>query len=51
MVNIAYGHNIEADNDEYLELAQSAMDVIKDAGPLGNTTVDFFPSCMCSIRP
>jgi hypothetical protein len=50
IVQVAYGHEIKTDDDEYFRLAQEAIDAVNNAGPLGNTIVDFFPFCMYPAR-
>ncbi|KAL4253122.1 hypothetical protein AB1N83_012925, partial [Pleurotus pulmonarius] len=43
VMSIAYGHQIDSDDDEYLLIAQESGYSLTNGGPPGGTMVDFFP--------
>jgi hypothetical protein len=43
VVKIAYGHDVNSDDDLYLKVAQRANYALNNAGPIGSTPIDFFP--------
>ncbi|TFK87371.1 cytochrome P450 [Polyporus arcularius HHB13444] len=44
IMKIAYGHQIESDDDEYIKLTENVSLAHVDAGDPGTAPVDFFPS-------
>ena len=42
-MKIAYGHQIERDDDEYIKLTENVSLAHVDAGDPGTAPVDFFP--------
>ncbi len=51
-MKIAYGHQIETDDDEYIKMTENVSLAHVDAGDPGTAPVDFFPSCtlLASLR-
>ncbi|KAJ8463525.1 hypothetical protein ONZ45_g17548 [Pleurotus djamor] len=43
ILEISYGHQIQMEGDEYIELAEASGTALRSGGPLGGTVVDFFP--------
>ena len=43
IMKIAYGHQIESDDDEYIKLAVEAMDVLNETHMTGKYWVEFMP--------
>ena len=43
IMKIAYGHQIERDDDEYIKLTENVSLAHVDAGDPGTAPVDFFP--------
>ena len=48
IMKIAYGHQIETDDDEYIKLTENVSLAHVDAGDPGTAPVDFFPIRTCS---
>ena len=52
-MKIAYGHEIEADDDEYIKMTENVSLAHVDAGDPGTALVDFFPIreslCLCAV--
>ena len=53
-MKIAYGHQIESDDDEYIKLTENVSLAHVDAGDPGTAPVDFFPirtsvPCNCVV--
>jgi hypothetical protein len=46
---MAYGHDLQGDDDVYLNLSQSINYAADNSGPLGSTPVDFLPFCTVSL--
>ena len=44
IMKIAYGHQIETDDDEYIKMTENVSLAHVDAGDPGTAPVDFFPS-------
>ncbi|ESK94311.1 cytochrome p450 [Moniliophthora roreri MCA 2997] len=44
ILRVSYGQRIETDDDPFLEMAEDVSRAVNNAGPPGNTLVDFFPS-------
>ena len=44
IMKIAYGHQIESDDDEYIKLTENVSLAHVDAGDPGTAPVDFFAS-------
>ena len=42
-MKIAYGHEIERDDDEYIKMTENVSLAHVDAGDPGTAPVDFFP--------
>ena len=42
-MEIAYGHTITSDDDEYLELIANTNRVLAEAGDIGSSIVDLIP--------
>lgn len=49
-MSIAYGQQIDSDDDEYLRMAHESGYSITNGGPPGGSMVDFFPFCMLVFR-
>ncbi|KAG6875958.1 hypothetical protein C0993_006581 [Termitomyces sp. T159_Od127] len=43
IMQVAYGHRITSDEDPYINLTKEASYALGNAGPPGNTPIDFFP--------
>ena len=50
VVNLAYGHEILANDDKYIKLATEALGGVLGTGVTGLTTVDLLPICKLSSR-
>lgn len=46
MTMSTYGHQIDSDNDPFINLVTRATEMTVQSGSPGGTPVDFFPSCM-----
>ena len=44
IMKIAYGHQIDSDDDEYIKMTENVSLAHVDAGDPGTAPVDFFPS-------
>ena len=42
-MQVTYGHQITSDEDPYIDIAEKTSFALSNAGPPGNTPVDFFP--------
>lgn len=45
-MEIAYGHRVENDDDQYLEITETVNEAVAGSGDAGVSIVDFFPICM-----
>ncbi|KAK7041484.1 hypothetical protein VNI00_009352 [Paramarasmius palmivorus] len=45
ILRVSYGQRITTDEDPFLEMAEDVSRAVNNAGPPGNTPVDFFPWC------
>jgi hypothetical protein len=45
VINIAYGHQILSDDDEYIKIAENSSEAIARAGSAGTTPPDLLPIC------
>ncbi|EEB94025.1 hypothetical protein MPER_07240, partial [Moniliophthora perniciosa FA553] len=43
ILRVSYGQTIKTDDDPFLEMAEDVSRAVNNAGPPGNTIVDFFP--------
>ncbi|KAK1230306.1 hypothetical protein PQX77_006599 [Marasmius sp. AFHP31] len=43
IMRLTFGHKLESDNDEYIELMDNLHVALSTCGPAGNTPIDFFP--------
>ncbi|KAF9459534.1 cytochrome P450 [Collybia nuda] len=42
IIRIVHGHQITSDDDPYVQITQAAAHIIRNAGPPGQTPIDFF---------